>query len=253
MGFVYTIQHPLTDEIVYVGCTKDINTRIKSHIQCRKENTNITRYINDLRKNYLYPKILVIEEVEDNEMFFCEMFWIRMLRSWGFNLLNHFKLTPPIKPQYLSVKSSYTGAIKERKSRHWNEEMFFVGNTLYLDGFDKRSFTNGFKFYCRKFNVKLYLKYSKDNLSATIVDVKPKVEVITKNFIWPKGKDRKQRDGGGREIYAPLREVGGSVIYKPTSFDNMKNRISFLLKDIKPKRMNYEILNDGFIKATRIY
>lgn len=253
MHYIYTISHPLTNEIVYVGCTSDFDSRVRTHINSRNNNTNISIYINSLRNNWLLPKIEILEEVDETFVFESELYWIRQLKCWGFNLLNCNKTKPPKKALYSSNKMSYTHTPKVRKSRAWSIDQFFVGNNFELGTTSKRTFTANFKNYCRIFGIKLFLKYSEDNLTATIVEekyLKPKKD---KGFIWPKGDDRKRIENTDRIIYEPLYEIGASIIHKPTSFENMKTQISYYLKHIKPKRMNYEKLENGYIKATRIY
>lgn len=85
---IYTLSHPITNEVRYVGQTKNtLEERLRGHLKS-KENVYRIHWLKSLIKEGLIPKIEVIEEVEKNEASFSEMFWISMFKSWGFRLCN---------------------------------------------------------------------------------------------------------------------------------------------------------------------
>lgn len=89
-AFIYTLSHPITNEIRYVGyTTKKIEKRVQEHI--RQSHISITyknNWINSLKLNNLIPIIEIIDEVPFNEWKFWETHYIFLFRSWGFNLTN---------------------------------------------------------------------------------------------------------------------------------------------------------------------
>lgn len=75
MAYIYA----LTDEnnnIRYIGCTScSLEKRFKEHLRC-KDNTYKTKWIKSLLKNNKNPNIILIEEVNDVDMFEREIYWI---------------------------------------------------------------------------------------------------------------------------------------------------------------------------------
>lgn len=85
---IYTLSHPITNEIRYVGQTKhNLKTRLMGHLKS-KDKTHRTYWIKSLVNKGLTPKIELIESVSKEKGNECEIYWIMMFKSWGFNLCN---------------------------------------------------------------------------------------------------------------------------------------------------------------------
>lgn len=88
--FIYTLSHPITKEIRYVGKTKNLKERFHNH--CNKlhnENTHKRNWIESLRRQNLKPLMSVIDEVPILEWKYWEKFWIKYLKCFGCDLVNH--------------------------------------------------------------------------------------------------------------------------------------------------------------------
>jgi hypothetical protein len=88
---IYSLSHPITKEIRYIGkTTKKLKRRLIEHISTGKKNIKNHKesWICNICKNNLKPEIELIEEVESNEWEFWEKFWICQFKCWGFNLVN---------------------------------------------------------------------------------------------------------------------------------------------------------------------
>lgn len=88
--YIYTLEDPRTQEVRYVGKTKNPKGRFHNH--CNKlhnERSHKRNWINSLKVLGLRPKMRIIEEVEQNEWHFWEKYWIEQFKQWGFNLVNH--------------------------------------------------------------------------------------------------------------------------------------------------------------------
>jgi group I intron endonuclease len=87
---IYTLAHPITLEIVYVGQTRTtlIARLIRHYSSCLSRTSNIYKWIKELRDNNLVPIIELLEEVDSSQKDIAEIFWISQLRNWNFNLLN---------------------------------------------------------------------------------------------------------------------------------------------------------------------
>lgn len=85
---IYTLSHPITNEIRYVGQTKhNLEKRLSGHLKS-KEKTHRTHWIKSLAMNNLKPKIELIETVDKEMGNETEIFWIMMFKYWGFRLCN---------------------------------------------------------------------------------------------------------------------------------------------------------------------
>lgn len=90
--YIYTLSHPITKEIKYVGKTKCIKQRLKSHISYAKNKKRKPRYVSDwilnLLNQNLKPIITIIEETNENDWVSKEIYWIKHFRKLQFNLCN---------------------------------------------------------------------------------------------------------------------------------------------------------------------
>ncbi len=86
---IYTLEHPITQEIRYVGkTTQTLNRRCNGHIS-KRSNAHVTCWVKSLKKQNLFPKIQLLDEVDYQIWAETEKYWISQLRTWGFNLCNH--------------------------------------------------------------------------------------------------------------------------------------------------------------------
>lgn len=95
MRFIYILRNPITNEIKYVGQTKDINRRLRDHIKTsqNKESTHYKTYkstwIRSLIKQNVDPVLEVIETCESLEQSnIRERYWIDKLSQDGEKLTN---------------------------------------------------------------------------------------------------------------------------------------------------------------------
>ncbi len=88
--FIYTLSHPITNEIRYIGKTvKNLSQRLKNHIwESKKQTCHRHNWINKLLKEGLKPKIELIDVVHEDNWIFWEMYWIEQFKAWNFNLIN---------------------------------------------------------------------------------------------------------------------------------------------------------------------
>lgn len=87
--YIYTLSD--MNGIKYVGKTNNIKTRYKNHInEANRENVNNKKitWIKSLISKDQKPIIEIIDIVPIHEWVYWEKFWICLLLSWGFNLVN---------------------------------------------------------------------------------------------------------------------------------------------------------------------
>lgn len=90
-GTIYTLAHPITKEVVYVGKTcYSLHERLTGHItDSKRHNRKICTWIRKLKKSGLEPLIEEVEQCKCEEAVNMEILYIALFKSWGFNLKNH--------------------------------------------------------------------------------------------------------------------------------------------------------------------
>lgn len=86
--FIYSLRDPITNEIKYVGRTRNPVYRHNLHIKNKENNPNKKKWIGDLLSKEVEPIMELLEIVPESEATFWEKYWISQCKTWGFNLLN---------------------------------------------------------------------------------------------------------------------------------------------------------------------
>lgn len=87
--YIYSLIDPRDGEIKYVGKTKDLNERLKSHFHdARRFNTPKNAWLLKLKRLGLRPRVEVLEEVDKSSWPEAERRWIAALRNKGCPLKN---------------------------------------------------------------------------------------------------------------------------------------------------------------------
>ena len=87
--YIYSLIDPRNGEIKYVGKTKDLDVRLKSHLHdAKRTNTPKNAWILKLRRLGLKPQMEMLEEVPEPEWPKAERKWIAKLRRKGCPLKN---------------------------------------------------------------------------------------------------------------------------------------------------------------------
>ena len=82
--FIYGLIDPRDGEVKYVGKTKNLQERLKTHIkEARRTNTPKNAWILSLRRLGMRPEIGVLEEVLEEEWEYYEQWWIAFFRQQG--------------------------------------------------------------------------------------------------------------------------------------------------------------------------
>lgn len=85
---IYTLAHPITNEIRYIGKTKySLEKRLAKHL-VTNENNHRANWVKSILKIGLVPTIELLEEVPNVNWQDYEKYWILQFKSWGFNLVN---------------------------------------------------------------------------------------------------------------------------------------------------------------------
>lgn len=88
---IYSMSHPLTKQVFYVGKTINLSNRAKEH----NYNTTSERMCNMIKSIKKLGMVPIFEEldyiVSDSyrEVEALENYWIDQVRQWGFTLLNY--------------------------------------------------------------------------------------------------------------------------------------------------------------------
>lgn len=86
--YIYTLSHPITNEIRYVGKTNNISKRYSAHLKDKSKSYK-NSWIKSLLNEDLLPIIEVLEEFNNElDCYNAEKYWIEQLKIWGFDLTN---------------------------------------------------------------------------------------------------------------------------------------------------------------------
>jgi group I intron endonuclease len=87
---IYTLSHPISNEIRYVGKTwQHLEKRLSDHIySARKSKDHRSNWINSLVKSGLQPKIEELASCNMEDWQEEEKYWIKILKFLGCNLVN---------------------------------------------------------------------------------------------------------------------------------------------------------------------
>jgi len=99
MVYIYTLSHPITNEVRYVGKTINIKRRYKQHLYDKRK-TYKANWVRSLKNNGLKPILTIVEECENNWQD-RERFWISK-----FDNLTNFSLGGGV--DYVRVTSEET-------------------------------------------------------------------------------------------------------------------------------------------------
>jgi group I intron endonuclease len=90
-GIIYTLSHPITKKVVYVGKTiNTLETRLYGHIgDSKRHNRKICKWISKLTSEGLIPLIEELDSSSEEDLARLEIFYIELFKAWGFDLKNH--------------------------------------------------------------------------------------------------------------------------------------------------------------------
>lgn len=86
--YIYTLSDPKTNIIRYVGKTSNPTERIRKHIEFRDSGKRKTHLYSWMKSIVLDPIFEIIDEVDESEWKFWEIYWISQFKTWGFKLTN---------------------------------------------------------------------------------------------------------------------------------------------------------------------
>jgi hypothetical protein len=86
---IYVLKDPRTNEVRYVGCTRNIQQRYKAHInKARDLDTPKRKWITELRELGLKPILEELENIDESLSINKEKEYIKKFRLLGYNLVN---------------------------------------------------------------------------------------------------------------------------------------------------------------------
>ena len=88
--FVYALKDPRSQNIRYVGITKDVEKRLKQHLYYAKcgQRSHKASWIREVLAAGSIPQIEILDTVDHDEAAFWEIEWIRLLGALGSHLTN---------------------------------------------------------------------------------------------------------------------------------------------------------------------
>jgi group I intron endonuclease len=85
--YIYTLNDPITNKVMYIGKTKNIQKRLIRHIYS-ETHSNKDKWIRELKSKKTFPIIEYLDECKSEDINDLEIYWISQFKYWGFDLLN---------------------------------------------------------------------------------------------------------------------------------------------------------------------
>jgi hypothetical protein len=87
---IYTLSHPITGSVFYVGrTTMSLGARLSCHTTCKAQSFHMTHFLSNLKaQTGRNPIIDVVEECGHSDRKKYEEYWIQQFSAWGFELQN---------------------------------------------------------------------------------------------------------------------------------------------------------------------
>jgi len=87
---IYILIDPRNGHVRYVGKTNNPLKRLSKHISVAKKSTKSHKnaWIKGLLNDNFKPILEVIDEIDEKDWIFWEVYWISQFKTWSFNLLN---------------------------------------------------------------------------------------------------------------------------------------------------------------------
>lgn len=89
--YIYILQHPINQEVKYVGKTTNTKHRYYQHTNlkmCQKKKCYLSSWLISLFNQNLKPVMTIIDETDSNDWQWLEIYWINQFKQWGFKLTN---------------------------------------------------------------------------------------------------------------------------------------------------------------------
>jgi len=89
--FIYTLSDPISNEIKYIGKTKNPKDRLQRHMtpySLKQSWQSKNKWLRYLKNNGLKPIMEVLDEGDENNIDDLEIYWIAQFKTWGFKLKN---------------------------------------------------------------------------------------------------------------------------------------------------------------------
>lgn len=132
MIYIYTLSHPETGEVRYVGKTNGGQCRVKTHVAeaNRGVRTHKANWIRQLLREDLRPTLDIIDEYDGNDWAWLEKYWIEQFKAWDFRLTNTSVggENPPVLTGHTEETKSKMSKIKIEYFK--NNEHHRVGSKL---------------------------------------------------------------------------------------------------------------------------
>lgn len=130
---IYTLSHPITNEIRYIGKTKfSLEKRLKyGHLRdLNKYNNKRVNWIKSLKSLGLEPKIELLEEVSKDQWINSEIYWISQFKAWGFRLVNMTDGGDGNNNQVFSKKTILLRSLKTKGQKRTDEQKKNISDSL---------------------------------------------------------------------------------------------------------------------------
>lgn len=100
--YIYSLSHPITGEVRYVGKADKPKTRLYAHMNDTSQSKK-TDWIKSITDLGLKPIVEIIDTVSKQNWTFWESHYVHLYKSWGFNLTNKPSQSSDEKKRKISI------------------------------------------------------------------------------------------------------------------------------------------------------
>lgn len=118
--YLYTLAHPITKEIRYIGKTNNLTLRYNRHCSPEDQQSHRISWLKSLKSKGLRPLMEVLEEFNcEDTCYESEIYWIAQFKIWGFDLVNTHEggRTSYSNPMSEETKLKVSQTLRERYSK----------------------------------------------------------------------------------------------------------------------------------------
>jgi hypothetical protein len=134
--FIYTLSDPISNEIKYIGKTKNLKNRLWSHMSpcnLKRSWTSKNKWLRYLKNNGLKPIMEVLDEGDENNIDDLEIYWIAQFKAWGFKLKNETNGGQNPTPKGSKLKEKHIENLRKSNSRKRIVIQYNIDNTFVAE------------------------------------------------------------------------------------------------------------------------
>ena len=134
--FIYTLTDPISNDIKYIGKTKNPKDRLQRHMSpysLKQSWQSKNKWLKNLKNNGLKPIMELLDEGDENNIDDLEIYWIAQFKTWGFNLKNETEGGQNPTPKGSRLKERHVQNLNKSNKRKKIVVQYNIDNTFVAE------------------------------------------------------------------------------------------------------------------------